>query len=349
MKIALIGDLHFGCRNDSIEFHDYFQKFFTEIFFPYLADNGINTIIQVGDLYDRRKFINFNSLQKAKSYFFDKIVDNDLRFITLVGNHDSYFKNTLSVNSSELTLSEYGNNIEVVSKAARIDFDGVSCDIIPWVCPDNINEIKLFIEDSNSDICFGHFELSGFEVHKGITFRGNTLDTNILGKYKKVLSGHFHHKSDNGHIYYLGTPYQLTWGDYDDLRGFYVFDTETLELEFIENPNIMFQKIFYSDNISFSEYDFSTVKNKYVKIIIENRENKDEFNTFIENIEKNEPYDYKLIEDYTDIVLEDDIDQSEDTLNMLLRTIDDQDIKFKYEVKEIFSEIYKEAMSIRRS
>ena len=62
-----------------------------------------------------------------------------------------------------------------------------------------------------------------------------------------MFSGHFHHKSDDGQIYYLGPPYQIYWNDFDDPKGFHIFDTDTRELERIVNPYTLFSKIFYDD------------------------------------------------------------------------------------------------------
>jgi DNA repair exonuclease SbcCD nuclease subunit len=74
MKIAILGDCHFGMRGDSLEFHNYYKKFYEEVFFPYLIENNIDTVFQMGDLFDRRKFINFNTLYLARQYFFDKLL-----------------------------------------------------------------------------------------------------------------------------------------------------------------------------------------------------------------------------------------------------------------------------------
>ena len=60
-KFVILGDTHFGARNDSRKFHDYFEKFYKNTFFPYLEEHGITEIIQLGDLFDRRKFINYKS------------------------------------------------------------------------------------------------------------------------------------------------------------------------------------------------------------------------------------------------------------------------------------------------
>jgi len=109
MKIALITDQHFGARNDSIQFHEYYKKFYDEFFFPTLAEHEIDTIIELGDIFDRRKYVNFDTLYRAREYFFDPIVKAGIELHCIVGNHDIYFKNTLKVNAPELLLQDYGN------------------------------------------------------------------------------------------------------------------------------------------------------------------------------------------------------------------------------------------------
>ena len=71
MKIALINDTHWGARNDSPAFIEYFNKFFNDIFFPYLVENNIKTLIHLGDVVDRRKFINHYTAYNFKKVFYD--------------------------------------------------------------------------------------------------------------------------------------------------------------------------------------------------------------------------------------------------------------------------------------
>ena len=136
MKICILGDTHFGARGDSLDFHKYFERFYDEVFFPYLVENKIDVIFQMGDLFDRRKFINFNSLYLCRKYFFDRLKENNIRFYTILGNHDVSFKNTLEVNSSQLLLNEY-DNITVFNDFDTIDFDGIN------VVLENIYNIRL--------------------------------------------------------------------------------------------------------------------------------------------------------------------------------------------------------------
>jgi DNA repair exonuclease SbcCD nuclease subunit len=166
MKICILGDTHFGARGDSLEFHSYFKKFYDEVFFPYLLKYKINIIFQLGDLFDRRKFINFNSLYQAKKYFFDKCQEHNLQVYALIGNHDVAFKNTLEINSPKLLLNEY-DNVSILENFCTKEFHGVSLDFVPWLCDDNEQEIFQKMKESKSQICFGHFEIAGFEMDRG--------------------------------------------------------------------------------------------------------------------------------------------------------------------------------------
>ena len=119
MKIALITDQHFGARNDSTHFLDFFEKFYRDVFFPTLEKEGIDTVLILGDTFDRRKYMNFYSLKRTKEMFFDVLADRHINVHMLAGNHDTYFKNTNDVNSVDLLLREY-SNISVIDNPKTI-------------------------------------------------------------------------------------------------------------------------------------------------------------------------------------------------------------------------------------
>jgi DNA repair exonuclease SbcCD nuclease subunit len=350
MKIAILGDTHFGQRGDSVDFHRYIEKFYDNVFFPYLIENKIDRVYQLGDLFDRRKFINFNSLYLCRKYFFNKLRDNNIKLFTLLGNHDIAYKNTLEVNSSQLLLKEY-NNVFVIDKPDTDFVDGVAIDVIPWICSENEEEVFRFAENSKSQICFGHFEIDGFEMDRGNVFHGG-LDRKKLNKYDVVLSGHFHHKSDDGHIFYVGTPSEMTWADYNDPRGFHVFDVKTREMEFIRNPYRMFHKITYDDGVTdfeyWKNYDYSQYKDCYVKVISVNKQNPYLFDTVIDNLYKSGVTDLTIVEDFTEEAVEDGdiVDQAEDTITILSRYIDGLTLDVETDkLKKVMREVYIEALN----
>jgi len=249
MKIAIITDQHFGARNDSPHFLDYYEKFYRDTFFPCLANNGITTVLILGDTFDRRKYINFYSLKRAKEMFFDELARNNLEVYMLAGNHDTYFKNTNDVNSVDLLLNEY-ENIHVIDspQTIHLNYGEVGCDVLmmPWICAENYDESMLELKNNSASLCMGHFEIAGFTMHRGMTSDGG-LSREIFRKFDMVFSGHFHHRSTSDNITYLGNPYELTWQDYNDTRGFHLFDLSTRTLEFIPNPNVMYHRIVYDD------------------------------------------------------------------------------------------------------
>ena len=349
MKICILGDTHFGARGDSLDFHKYFKRFYNEIFFPHLKENKIDTIVQMGDLFDRRKFINFNSLYLSRRYFFDICKEDNITVHTLIGNHDVAFKNTLDVNSPSLVIKDY-DNVKVYQNFATINIDGLDIDIVPWICDENEKEIFDKIKTSRSEVCFGHFEISGFEMDRGNVCEVG-IDKKELKRYDVVLSGHFHHKSSDGNITYVGTPYEMTWADYSDPKGFHIFDTETRELEFVKNPITMFNKVFYNDSETdfehWKKYDFNSLKETYVKVVVVNKQNPYLFDHVIDNLYKSGCSDISIVEDFTDTTIDDDIiDQAEDTMTILSKYIDALTLDVENDkLKKMMRELYVEALN----
>ena len=237
MKIALLNDTHFGCRNDSPAFIEYQNKFYYDLFFPYLQKNDIKCLIHLGDVVDRRKFINHNTAHNFKKVFWNRLDELGVDTHIIIGNHDTYYKNTNEVNAMQnLDISK---DAKVYTHATTVDFDGLPILFIPWICDDNEAETIRTIENTKSSIAMGHLEIKGFEMHNGHMNEHGT-EKSVFKRFEKVMSGHFHKKSDDGHIYYLGTQYEMTWSDYKCPKGFHIFDTQTRELSRIENNNTIF-------------------------------------------------------------------------------------------------------------
>jgi DNA repair exonuclease SbcCD nuclease subunit len=349
MKIAILGDTHFGMRGDSIAFHNHYREFYTKQFFPYLVQNGITTIFQLGDLFDRRKYISFQSLALCRRYFFDIMRDRNIQFYTLLGNHDITFKNTLEVNSPQLLLQEYENICIYDSPSSDKEW---GIDIIPWICKDNEAEVLDFIKRSNNQVCFGHFELQGYKMDQA-SLCHEGMDASVLSKYDLVLSGHFHHKSNNGSIIYVGTPGEMTWVDYNDDRGFHIYDTETRQLEFIKNPLRMFYKIHYNDDDMFYNdivnADYSHLAGKYVKLVVEKRNNTFLFDTLLDTVSKVSPLELSVVEDFASITdsVNVEVDQAEDTITILNKYVDGLSLPVEPDkIKTVLRDVYNEALSM---
>lgn len=343
MRVALVTDTHFGGRSDSVDFDNYFKKFYDEVFFPYLDEHGIKTICHLGDCFDRRKFINFNSLKSCREYFFDAAKDRGITIHMLVGNHDTFFKNTNEVNSPHLLLRDYDNVIAYHSPAEP-NIGGISILMLPWICTDNYETSMKAVKETTAKVCFGHLELAGFQVFKGQESHDG-YDPKIFTQFDLVCSGHFHHRHSRGNVVYLGNPYQMFWNDVDDPRGFHIFDTNTLLLDFVENPNTIFSKYYYDED-KIEGFNFETFRGKLVKLVVENKKDFYKFDKFVENIYKQNPIELKILEDMSDYEAENVSDDNiliEDTLSLLSQYVDAVEIdtdknKLKSLVKNLFVE-----------
>ena len=353
MRICLLGDTHFGVRNDSKAFHAYYEKFYDETFFPELAERGIRTIIQLGDLFDRRKYINFHSLMESRRYFFDRCVEEGITLHALIGNHDIFWKESLEVNSPDLLLRDY-HNIRLWQNHGTLEVDGIKIDMIPWICKSNETEIFDFIKNSTSPLCMGHFELSGFPLSRGVDSHDG-IDYKFLSNYNRVFSGHYHTFSEHDGITYVGTPYELFWSDYQDQKKFGILDTDKMKIEYVNNPNKMFHKIHYDDNSikieDLKTMDFSKYANAYVKVVVVNKQDPYLFEKLVDEIYKAGPVDVTIVEDFTEFSEteedEDIVNQAEDTMSILSKFIDAQSLSINdpNKLKTLMRELYVEALS----
>ena len=188
MKIAIITDQHFGARKNSKLFHDYFLKFYNDVFFPTLEQEGITTIVDMGDTFDSRKGIDFSALSWAKNNYYDKLKDYTIH--TIVGNHTAYYKNTNQVNAIDLLLREY-DNVKIYSETSEIKIDNLNILLVPWINSENEESTIKLIGKSSSPVCMGHLELKGFRIHRGYIMETGT-DVNLFDKFERTFSGHYH-------------------------------------------------------------------------------------------------------------------------------------------------------------
>lgn len=348
-KIILLADVHIGSRNDSMVFAEYHIDFFINTLFPYMKKNKINTIFQFGDLFDRRKFINFKILHKWKSEVFDYMSNNGIVMHTLLGNHDCSFKNTNKVNSTSLLLANYDNIIlhDVVNE---VEFDSTKVLVIPWINPENEKETMQQVKKTTASFAFMHAEFAGFEMEKGYK-KEDGMAAKEFKKFDTVYSGHYHTKSNDGHIFYLGIPYQITWNDYGDKKGFHEWDTSTLNLKFIENTNTMFERFVYDDSSAPDEYykgfDLSSAANKCVKIIVVSKKNLYGYDNFMSMLYSQGPADVKIIDGAQEQDAPDEKLNLESTEEILEKAVDSLDnVLDKKILKKMLRELYTEAQQI---
>lgn len=346
MKIALITDQHLDGRKGSLPFWNFFQKFYDEVFFPTLEKEKVDAIIDLGDTFDNRKSIDFNTFNRIRENYFDRLKKYDVHM--LVGNHCTYYKNTNKINSPELLLKDY-KNIYVHSEPKKIGFGSKKFLMLPWINSENREVIMRLLEGVEADNVCGHLEVNGFEVTPGMKFDHGGIEPSAFKNFKRVWSGHFHHRSKKGNIQYLGNPYQMFWNDYKDTRGFHIYDTETDKLKFIPNPFEIFEKIFYNDKKEdYNKQDVSCYKDKYIKIVVEEKWDYQMFETLVDRLYNVGVHGISIVEN---LVAEDtatDIEiSSKDTLTLLNEYIDEVEMSVdKTDLKNLMRSLYIESCNV---
>ena len=345
MKIAIITDQHFGARKNSKHFHEYFLKFYEDIFFPTLEQEGITTVIDMGDTFDSRKGVDFSCLGWAKVNYFDRLKEMGCTVHSIVGNHTAYYKNTNEVNAIDLLLREY-DNVHIYSETTNINVDDLNILLVPWINNENEKRTLSMIKKSSSPVVMGHLEFKGFRIHRGYVMEQGT-DVNLFDKFKRVYSGHYHTRSDDGKIFYLGNPYEMFWNDLEDTRGFHLFDTETLEHIPVNNPYRMFYTIYYNDH-NYQTFDTRELENKIVKVIVRKKSSPKKFEKFIDKLYNSNVHELKVVENFQLQENEDfEAFESEDTLSILNRYVEEAEINLeKSRIQEMIQSVYQEACEL---
>ncbi len=347
MKIAIITDQHFGARKNSQIFHDYFLKFYENVFFPTLEKEGITTVVDMGDTFDSRKGIDFSALTWAKDNYFDRLSKMGCTVHTIVGNHTAYYKNTNDVNAVDLLLREY-KNVKIYPDPEEIKIDNLRILFVPWINKENEEQTIRTIEKTTCPVVMGHLELNGFQVNTQVVM-DHGFDHNYFKKFKKVYSGHFHTRSSQEGIHYLGNPYEIYWNDVEDTRGFHIFDTETLEHTPVNNPYRLFYKIYYEDS-DYQLFDTREYEDKIIKVIVRKKTDTKKFEKYIDKLYESNAAEIKVVENFDfSGWYADDFEpfESEDTLSILNRYIEDSEVNLdKSVIQKMLQETYQEACEL---
>tara|TARA_B100000900_G_scaffold87509_1_gene71111 strand:+ start:3906 stop:4946 length:1041 start_codon:yes stop_codon:yes gene_type:complete len=345
MKVAIITDQHFGFKKGSKLYLDYFQKFYDEVFFPTIKKHKITTVLDLGDTFDNRKGCDLFSLDWAKRNYFDPLQQQGIDLVSIIGNHTAYYKNTNDINTNDLLLREY-DNITIFSECTELEVGGLPILFIPWINQENSERTYKMIKESKAKVAMGHLELNGF-----VATHGHVMDVGAdfecYDKFHQVFSGHYHTRSSNGKIYYLGNPYEMFWNDVNDKRGFHIYDTETLKLKTINNPNALYKIINYNDTPR-QLFKFSDYNGKIVKVVVRQKTSEKEYDMFMDSLMKANPSDVKVVERTDDLVFGGDIvEQTEDTITLLDKYVDDLETNLnKSRIKGIIKKIYQEACEV---
>ena len=349
-KVAILNDTHAGARNSSGIFIDYQEKFYTEVFFPYLRENGISRILHLGDYYEHRKFVNFKVLNANRRHFLDKLREYNITMDIIPGNHDVTYRNTNDLCSLGELMIGYDDVVNIHMQPTELQFapSDQKVIMIPWINSENEHYTLKCLDQTDAKICLGHFEFEGFQMYRGAVSHDG-MDMRPFKKFDAVYSGHYHTKSSNGNIAYLGAQMEFTWADCDDPKFFHILDLETGHLEAVQNPLTLFTKVVYDDEeFDYNRFDYSIFDKQFVKVRVVNKTSLSQFEDFIANIQLKKVYDLKIEETYD---LDNNVDEDgenthfEETSELISQYIDTMDTLLdKDMLKAQLKELYNEAL-----
>lgn len=354
-KIALISDIHYGCRNNSENYLSIIDNFFRVTLRKTIEERNITDVRILGDLFDCRNNVNVRTMNTVLSMF--RWYSQDLphiKFKILLGNHDIYYKNRIDINSIECLRSE--PNIEIIDEITIEKINDKKIITFPWIVEGSDIEarFKAYCNGSETfDVCFGHFEIRGFEITKGrLDEEGN--EQSKYSNFKRVFSGHYHIRSTKKHITYLGCPYQLTWNDYGDKKGIHIYEVNTGETEFVENTDSpSFHFIDIKDVIKNNKKEISKFNGNFIKLVIDKKYKELEIMRAMTKAESLNPLkldiENRYIEEINDEDSDLDISKSSDPLSFFTEyvnniEIDDEEIETKKLIAYV-DELYKYSLT----
>jgi len=328
---------------------EYQERFYTEVFFPYLLENDIKQIVHLGDYYDNRKTINFKALNHNRKIFLDKLREYGITMDVILGNHDTYYKNTNSLNSLKELLGHYMNEVNIITEPTVMNYDGLKIAMIPWINSENEKDTLNFIQNCDAPFVGAHLELSGFDMAKGMPCHDG-MSPEHFRKFEMVLTGHFHTKSQNENIYYLGSQMEFFWNDCNDKKYFHILDTKTRELEPVHNPITIYEKIYYDGDKIDKLKDLRYLDGKFVKLIVVNKGDPIEFEKFVDRVQNQKIHELKIVEDFKEFIgsnVDDEGVSIEDTETLVYDYIDAVDTDLdKNRIKAEISSLMVEAQSM---
>lgn len=342
MKIAILGDTHFGARNSNQVIEKWQRRFYEEFFWPKIDELGIKTVIQTGDYFDNRKWINLQTMAFQKEVFVKQSQQREVSTYVIVGNHDIPLRHSLANSSVEQILGDE-EYFHVVTKPTTEEFADRSITLMPWICKEN-EEDSLKLLRKGGDIVLGHFEVTGFVMHPG-AIAHDGLAASDFKKWNKVWSGHYHTQSENGNIHYVGTPYQMTWNDATTKHGFWVYDTTDDSMTFFENPFRYFHRFIWEDGCKVT---LNNLKNSYVKINVKKKTDFESFEKFIDQINFGEPFEVKITESFEEYNSDNvgDLIEIHSTEELISEYVEDVASTNKDAIKNLLLELYHDALTV---
>ncbi len=344
-KIAILGDTHWGVRNDDRDLLATQVKFTRDVFLPRALE--CDAVLHLGDLFDRRKYLNFQTAKDCRAAFLEPLVSKGIPITLTVGNHDDYYRDTNSVNAPEVI---FGDVMDVVTVPTMRRVAGLDVACVPWVTDENRQSTGAMLSAARGGLCVGHLELIGFDYHRGQSAE-HGQDPMDFQNYDMVLSGHYHTRSVRGNVRYVGATAEYTWSDYDDPRGFSILDTETMKLEFVQNELRDHHKISLTQSSVILDDSLASHRPAFVKLTVAPNVDRSLVDEVVGNLEGAGHHNLQVIQEVHDgIPLEEVPELGEltgDTVTLMESVIDSSEFLNKDDAKLLIRKLYGQAQEMK--
>jgi DNA repair exonuclease SbcCD nuclease subunit len=249
MLITLFSDIHI-LKNPKPTYREITENWFNRFIEETSSKSDI--LFFLGDWHDNDRQIAVDDLHFSNKCF--SILKEHFKEIHMIpGNHDCYFRNNSSVNS--ISHFHDGKQVFVYEKSTNLNVDGVEFCFVPWGDESNICDVML---------C--HYDIQGFSLDNGKASPHGKTYNELFEKSPVVISGHYHRyqqkKYKNGTITYLGSPFELTYGEEGKESYFWYFDTTSKSLKSNQNNwSPRHYNIFMPEDLKGKEGNFIRVYN----------------------------------------------------------------------------------------
>ena len=265
MRSLIIGDLHFGIKNNSLSWLELQLDFFKKQIFNIIETKNIDRIIQLGDLSDVRYSINQQIGIEIKKLFREMLNKfNDKEFIFIAGNHDYYspLEEFAEYTSYELIFGDEfykcHPNFKVIQSDPYLTEDG--CLMLPWYWTENTDHIDelLYGYDFGNEVkaIFCHTDLTSWPGARIASFKGTP-----------IYSGHIHFIVEDAlcNLHNIGAAVALTFNDVNQDRYLYILEDYEI-VDKIKNETTPQFKRAYNEQIFELTEDY--FNNSYVQLCI---------------------------------------------------------------------------------
>jgi DNA repair exonuclease SbcCD nuclease subunit len=285
-SILVFSDIHFGEGLNSPLKLDIAIKN-VDFIIEQIEKYKISKAIFCGDWFHSRNSISVNTFYKSCEAL-RRLSEHLDELFLIVGNHDSYYKNSIDVHS--LKAFEYFPKVNVINSLTEIQIGHKKILLVPW--GNSLSDIQQY---KNIDYMFGHFEPNGAEltgsISQGCAYSLEDL-TNIT---PLVFSGHYHiakeYITPSGKLIMVGSPSQQNWGDIESKRGCYILNTANDQTTFIENSNapkhikFLYSEILASKKLPKKEL----ITNNFIKLIVDCPYKYSQITALLEKLQKANP------------------------------------------------------------